>query len=115
MGMKVLRDGALTDTRTLADAKAEATERVMTTLIGTVKAAEPDPYILIALLFLVAGALKDNSGTAFASWPAGTRTAWNNLAQPKIDGAGTLYQRWVAAQTAITAAKTVDAADAVTL
>lgn len=109
------RFGVLTasDTRTLAEAKAEATERVMGQIVAAVRAAEPQPEILLALAFLMFGAIKDNAATAFASWPAGTRTAWNSLAQPKIDGANGLYQRWVTASAAITAATTVAQADAV--
>lgn len=111
------RFGVLTasDTRTLAEAKAEASDRVMGQIVAIVRAAEPDPAILIVLLFLIVGALKDNTGTAFASWSAGTRAAWNSLAQPKIDGANGLYQRWVAASNAITAATTVAQADAINL
>lgn len=110
------RFGVLTpsDSRTLAEAKSDASDRVLASLVATIRTAEPDPYILLALLFLIVGALKDNSGTAFASWPAGTRSAWNSLAQPKIDGANGLYQRWVTAGTAINAATTVAQADAVT-
>ena len=102
------------DPRTLAEAK-----RINLWRIGRETAARleeiADGPTANAIQWLALGMLGANSGTAFASWPAGQRNAWTNTVTPIVSAVDALRLARAAAVTAINAATTNAEADAVTL
>lgn len=103
-----------TDDRSLSDAKIEAMARVMGQIEAALGALDDNPT-REAAQWLALGMLQANAGVAFASWPAGQRTIWNNQVQPNVDAAVALRTRVIAARAAVAAATTVAQADAVVL
>lgn len=101
------------DTRSVAEAKVDAAERVLSGVLGALQALDEAPF-REAAQWAAIGLLAANAGTAFASWPAGHRTMWNAEVQPSIDAVVALRARMKTARTAITTANTKAAADAVT-
>lgn len=117
MGDRTYRTGPdgqliVTDTRTLAEARAENRARVLQ-LFGEALANQDDSPAREGAQWLALGMLRDNAGTAFASWPAAQRTLWNNQVQPNVDAVSQLLARLRTARQAIAAATTREAADAV--
>lgn len=109
-------DGTYTvvDPRTLPEAKAQNVARIRLEAAARIEALVDGPQAQM-LQWLALGALKDNAGVAFASWPAATRTAWTNNVDPVLTGIAAIRAARTTALAAINAATTNDGADAVIL
>jgi hypothetical protein len=100
------------DARTLAEAKRFNIWRIGQAAARRLEEVADGPHAQ-SIQWLALGALAANSGVAFASWPAGTRNAWNNNVAPIVAAVDTIRIARATAVAAVNAATTNEEADAV--